>query len=462
MKKYAVIIFLFFGFRSFGQDIPNTLTPAEKVYGLSKFWQEVNYNFVYLYKVDRHAWDSTFEALIPQVEQTKNDYDYYRLLQKFCATLKDGHTNVWPSSEVGKLVYAKMFGKYWFGTQNVDGKAIVNRILKNEASEIPIGTEIIEVNGLPTEQYLQDSVEPYISSSTDYVRKQWGIANLLQGLQGETYNVKFKRPNGTVFSLALQHERTSDTSFYPAFSDQPLLELKWYKNDVAYLALNSFGDDKIDSMFIAKLPELYKAKGLIIDLRNNGGGSTGIGTEILQYLMEDTIMQHSRYFTRDHLPAFKAWGVYVKAKDTVGNAWNTKAWLVNHDEYYYDFDYSPDTIHLNAKRLVVPTAILIGNNTASAAEDFLISAANQKHMIRIGERSFGSTGQPYLFDLPGGGGARVCTKKDTYPDGSEFVGVGVKPDIEVAPTVKDFIENKDPVLDKAISYLDNVLKQKTP
>ena len=66
-----------------------------------------------------------------------------------------------------------------------------------------------------------------------------------------------------------------------------------------------------------------------------------------------------------------------------------------------------------------------------------------------------------LFDLPGGGGARVCTKKDTYPDGSEFVGVGVKPDIEVAPTVKDFIENKDPVLDKAISYLDNVLKQKT-
>src|SRR5665213_2989046 len=160
MKKYAVIIFLFFGFRSFGQDIPNTLTPAEKVYGLSKFWQEVNYNFVYLYKVDGHAWDSIYEALIPQVEQTKNDYDYYRLLQKFCAMLKDGHTNVWPSSAVGKLVYAKMFGKYWLSTQNVDGKAIVNRILKSEASEIPIGTEIIEVNGLATTQYLRDSVEP--------------------------------------------------------------------------------------------------------------------------------------------------------------------------------------------------------------------------------------------------------------------------------------------------------------
>ena len=47
------------------QEIPNTLTPAEKVYGLSRFWQEVNYNFVYLYKVDRQAWDSAYKALIP-------------------------------------------------------------------------------------------------------------------------------------------------------------------------------------------------------------------------------------------------------------------------------------------------------------------------------------------------------------------------------------------------------------
>lgn len=74
-------------------------------------------------------------------------------------------------------------------------------------------------------------------------------------------------------------------------------------------------------------------------------------------------------------------------------------------------------------------------------------------MIKIGENSHGSTGQPLMFDLPGGGAARVCTKKDTYPDGREFVGYGIKPDIEVKSTVNDFINNNDPIIKKAIEYL---------
>src|ERR1700761_4008719 len=74
------------------QDIPHNLSATDKVYGLSKFWEEVNYNFVYLDKIDRQAWDSTYKAMITQVQQTPNDYEYYRLLQRFCAMLKDGHT----------------------------------------------------------------------------------------------------------------------------------------------------------------------------------------------------------------------------------------------------------------------------------------------------------------------------------------------------------------------------------
>ena len=84
-----------------------------------------------------------------------------------------------------------------------------------------------------------------------------------------------------------------------------------------------------------KLPELYKAKGLIIDLRKNGGGSTNIGAKILQYFMKDSIMQHERNFTRQHLAAFKAWGVYVKPADTIYNSWNKKAWYYNHDKMLY-------------------------------------------------------------------------------------------------------------------------------
>ena len=55
-----------------------------------------------------------------------------------------------------------------------------------------------------------------------------------------------------------------------------------------------------------------------------------------------------------------------------------------------------------------------------------------------------------MFDLPGGGSARICTKQDTYPDGREFVGYGVKPDVEVKPTWQDYLQKKDVDLEQRL------------
>lgn len=352
-----------------------------------------------------------------------------------------------------------MFGPYWFGLSRIEGKPIVTQTLRTRIKEIPIGSEVLSVNGIAASDYLKDSVEPFIESSTDYVRKAQAVTNMLQGPEGRSYKIKLKRPDGNVSEFQFKHERSTDTSFYPPLKQRDLFEIKWYENDIVYIALNSFADEKIDSLFLTALPALYKAKAMIIDLRFNGGGSTGVGTSILQYLMSDSIMHHSRYYTRNHLAAFKAWGKYVSPIDTLNNAWNKKSWQVYNGNYYYAFDYAPDTVHLREKRIVVPTAVLIGNNTASAAEDFLISADNLKHFVKIGEPTFGSTGQPLVFDMPGGGSARVCTKKDTYPSGKEFVGYGIQPDIKAAPAVKDFLENKDVVLNTALKYLKDKLKK---
>jgi C-terminal processing protease CtpA/Prc len=71
----------------------------------------------------------------------------------------------------------------------------------------------------------------------------------------------------------------------------------------------------------------------------------------------------------------------------------------------------------------------------------------------VGEASGGSTGQPLFFELPGGGNARVCTKRDTYPDGTEWVGNGIAPDILVRPTVADIRAGRDTVLERALELL---------
>ena len=74
-------------------------------------------------------------------------------------------------------------------------------------------------------------------------------------------------------------------------------------------------------------------------------------------------------------------------------------------------------------------------------------------MTKIGERTCGSTGETMFFELPGGANAAVCTIKDTYRDGREFVGVGIEPDIYVKKTLSDFVTDNDPALKKAIEFL---------
>ncbi len=59
--------------------------------------------------------------------------------------------------------------------------------------------------------------------------------------------------------------------------------------------------------------------------------------------------------------------------------------------------------------------------------------------------------------MPGGGFARVCTKKDTYANGKEFVGVGILPDLEVKKSLIDYLENNDPVLEAAVKYLEKAV-----
>jgi len=71
----------------------------------------------------------------------------------------------------------------------------------------------------------------------------------------------------------------------------------------------------------------------------------------------------------------------------------------------------------------------------------------------VGEATGGSTGQPLVFRLPGGGLERICVKRDVCADGREFVGKGIQPTIEVARTPEDFRAGRDAALARAVKEL---------
>ena len=167
-----------------------------------------------------------------------------------------------------------------------------------------------------------------------------------------------------------------------------------------------------------------------MDLRNNGGGSSDVGNGILAYLTDKPFATQV-WRTREYHPSFRAWGFGLQSYTEPKN------------------DSEPKAGKFYAK----PVVVLTSARTGSAAEDFCVGFDIMKRGTMIGEPTAGSTGQPLFFTLPGGLGARVCTKHDNYPDGKEFVGVGIQPDIVIHPTVEDVRADRDAALIAATRYL---------
>lgn len=112
-----------------------------------------------------------------------------------------------------------------------------------------------------------------------------------------------------------------------------------------------------------------------------------------------------------------------------------------------------DVAPAEGQRLIVPTVVLQEHETFSAAEDFLVAIDAIPHITTLGRPSGGSTGQPLTIELPGGGRANICTKRDSYPDGREFVGFGIAPDLVLETTVADVQAGRDPQLHRAVELL---------
>jgi hypothetical protein len=55
--------------------------------------------------------------------------------------------------------------------------------------------------------------------------------------------------------------------------------------------------------------------------------------------------------------------------------------------------------------------------------------------------------------LTGDGSARICIQRDSYPDGSDFVGIGVLPDVADKATIAGLRRGQDEVLDEAVATL---------
>ena len=438
------------------------LTATQRVGAFVYFWSEVKYNFAFFDQVPDLDWDKILYQYLPEVMRKQTTVEYYRLLQKICAMLKDGHTNITPPSCVGKS-----FDRPKIELRNVKRHAIVTNVGKSLEDILPLGSEIIAVDDVSTKIYLQNKIFPYMSSSTDHILWDWGIRDLLKGPGGTEVTITFRTLEGKSDKLKVaRNSKTQDEKWIWAKKRQwQRSEFKWLEDEIAYVALNTFGSKKVVEDFEKYLPDLSKCRGLVIDIRKNGGGSSSNGYAIIKHLTDKTFLG-SKWKTREHRAAFKAWGKFYSAltPQQLSDLSDDELELSGKVIPYYNgtvwHEGDPDTIKpQEGNKITVPIVVLIGHGTGSAAEDFLIALDSIKRATFVGQKTNGSTGQPLTFNLPGGGSARVCTKKDTYPDGREFVGYGISPHEYIEPSIEDILKDRDVVLEKSVGVLREKISQ---
>ena len=408
--------------KSLDTKFQDNISAAEKVAGLSKFWSEAKYNFAYFENVPNLDWDKLYLEYISKVQDTKSTLEYYKSMLRFCAELKDGHTNIWSTSDS-----LNNFVSYRppIRSKLIEGKVIITSVFSDslEKSGIKAGMEIISIDKIPVIKYAEENVKPFQSASTtqDLLNRTYN-SGLLRGNKNVPVDLELMDLDGKIFTRKLA--RTG----YRNLKVNPTVEFKMLPNNVAYFLINEFETNDSRKKFVALFDSISKSSALILDIRLNGGGNTDF--TILSYLTNKPI-KPAQNFVQKYIPTNRAWGQSVE-------------WEL----------LSLSSQQPNGKKLYSkPVILLTGPQTFSAAEDFAVAFDAMNRGKIMGEATGGSTGQPLQFTLPGGLMGRVCTKRDLYPDGKVFVGVGVQPNITIKPNIVDIKTGKDTVLEAALKYL---------
>ncbi len=190
---------------------------------------------------------------------------------------------------------------------------------------------------------------------------------------------------------------------------------------VAHLEISYFGEDTARNLQSAATEILKKKEGgIILDLRNNGGGYLESSIDVLSVFVEPNTVV-----------AFQESG-----------------------------DKSRKEFHSRGNTLLkdLPLVILVNGGSASASE----IVAGGLHDIRksslIGEKTFGKGSVQEYIPLPNNSSMRVSIAKWLTANGKNINGEGIPPDIEMKMTNDDYEKDRDPQLDRAKEEIAKLLK----
>ena len=231
-----------------------------------------------------------------------------------------------------------------------------------------------------------------------------------------------KGKKGTKVNLTLLRGTNGDKIKVTATRDVINVETVKYKvleNQIGYISISEF-DSVTGAQFAKALKKLQKKniEGLVVDLRNNPGGSLSTVCDIL-----DSILPK---------------GLIVYTKDKNGKK----------------EEYTSDEKH----RLNLPMSVLVNGQSASASEIFAGAVQDYGKAEIIGTQTYGKGVVQNLFDLKDGTCVKLTTSEYFTPKGRNIDGKGITPDVKIEYKYNAKDPKADNQLDKAVSVVKDKIK----
>jgi len=256
----------------------------------------------------------------------------------------------------------------------------------------------------------------------------WSVDQAVTKIRGEK--------GTTVKITVLRGTEAKDISITRDEITDPSVKSEVTADNIGIMRISRFGQSETANL--AKLAaEDFKVKGVkgvVVDLRGNGGGYRDAAVDLAGLWLKDKTVMTER--------------TNGKITDTL----RTGPAAAKADNGSSDTNYSY-TSRLSPILEGIPTIVLIDGGSASASEILAGALKDNNAATLLGEKSFGKGSVQTIVELEGGAELKVTVAKWYTPSGKNINKEGIQPDIAVIANEADITAGRDVQKDTAVEKL---------
>jgi hypothetical protein len=414
--------------------------------------------------------DRMFDDAVSRLDHPMTDLEFLALLSGTIAAINDGHSAcILPGSAQAWFTTAPLHVP--FGLTFVEGEAHISRNY-TDRDDVPLGARVISINGQPMREIVERMFAILPSDGRVETSKyralesdRW-LSSAYNALFGPTtsYDVRYLATDGTAGTVVADGISSSTlrqrAARYPEPHHPPIALA--YRRGVPVLTIRTFGSGAYRSASIDYPRFLQRtfqeladsaARALVIDLRDNGGGTDAFGKFLAAHLLPDDF-HYYRWLevNRDSFALFQ----FTSQPDRT----YPRERLRPNDRGRFDTLGHPNLGLQHPREPVFDGAVyvLINGRSFSATGEVTSILHHYRRATFIGEEGgagyYGNTsGSIVTIRLPNTGmRCRIPLVRYTMAvDGYTPTDRGLIPDHEVTPTVEDVLAGRDAVLEYAVA-----------